>query len=81
MTEENAIELLGEYAFVKNQNKLLHTRIERLIEFANRHKADNIQIETNKNHSLPPKPKSAIDYKLLGGTTHQYHVWAVVRQQ
>lgn len=79
MNKEQAIELLGEYAFNARTGKELTDRIDRLLAFSLEHPDAKVTVEVNNNWSICPKHKSAKAAKRLGGTTYAYQVWAVIR--
>jgi hypothetical protein len=66
-------------------NQLIESRRDRLVSFINKLKLNTdealstVKIEINNNWSNPPMPSTVKEKYLLGGTTYQYQVWAVIR--
>lgn len=79
MNKEQAIKMLGQYAFNSRTGHELSSRINRLISFADEQKSNQISVEINNNWSVCPEPRSAKAARKLGGTTYAYQVWAVAR--
>ncbi len=82
MNRNKAIKMLGENAFHSVTNTVLHSRVDKLLDFHERHKGvevEDIYIEVNNNWSRCPSPKTAKHSCLLGGVMYQYQVWAVIR--
>ncbi|PAJ71757.1 hypothetical protein CJF42_25010 [Pseudoalteromonas sp. NBT06-2] len=77
LNKEQAIQMLGEYAFNQRTGAEITSRIETLIKFSE--KNSNVSVEINNNWSEPPRSSSVKSKIRLGGTTYQYQVWAVVR--
>ena len=80
LTTKKAREILGTHLFSQRHDGLVLTsRLERLIDFSKKYKTDNIEILINNSWSCPPKKSTLKHFTLIGGTTYEYQLWAVIK--
>jgi len=77
LTKQQAIELLGDYAFNQRTGNEISARIEALIEFSKKH--SNVEVVVNNNWSNAPRSTTHPHSLRIGGTTYRYQVWAIAK--